>query len=871
MKKIFKIFAVTICMFNTSTYAADFPKFGYVKETDGDPIELATIGIPGASNGERDCSTLSDENGYWRIDDCANLPSNPQLQMSIMGYATETIPLSEYTNSTTTVLSEGQVLEGVTIEGCPTTSEEHPGATDLGRADDGECYPTECDTSRYELKGQPGTNTARCEEKECDVKNGTGEWTGSKNAYKCTPKSCNEGYKKNDDGSACIKLLRECTDAQKKDHPNAAETGVKKGTNPEVCIALECKCGYDLVNEKCVKWPEKKECSASTKPELPKHATGGLMKCNAKGKAFCEVSEGPCNADQLANIEHASAGELKKGECIPTECEAGFKIEKNKCVAEDPKLSEEDSKKKIEELKANAKAMKDKEQSTENKMLGAASMAATGLGAMQAMSAYSEKQADEEAEQAMKAYLATFHCNYGDGKNVQGGEKDVQLPGGNELVDLYAEYVNLANNLKVRKAALDMRPGIESESILDSATSGLYDDVAIGKTSGAFTSLARALMDPNGPDAIAWAKQKADTESKLKTGLVTAGLGAIGGALGNMLINKNAPKENSEAIIEKYEKLKKKTAEVQQVIDNLPKPTCDNFKSQGASGGTYPDCTCSNSDARFFVEQGCVTCNAEFEYNDENECVVVPPANCNLKNHLKTSVCECAENATNTENVCNCNNGYTYSSGKCEKVAQPAAPAPTPSTPASEPQVQTQNQTTTTEVQLEPISFAADATFDSGKSTIKQDAKDSIVKKLEELFKSQKDAATSTDFKINIVGHTDRTKFKNDPDDKKNQQLSENRANAIKALFTQADVKDANITTSGKGSTECTTEKYTKPNDPKCRRVDVTITAKITATQEPEKTNNKQEDKKESGGGLNLNSLKDKLKDVDISKIKNMI
>lgn len=223
----------------------------------------------------------------------------------------------------------------------------------------------------------------------------------------------------------------------------------------------------------------------------------------------------------------------------------------------------------IDELEKNATAMKDKEQSTANKLLGGATMAATGIGAMQAASAYSEQQADKDAETSMKAYLATFHCNYGGGMNIPGGEKEVQLPGGNELIDLYAEYVNLANNLKVRKAALEMRPGIESEAILDSATSGLYDDIAIGKTSGAFTSLARALQDPEGEDAKAWATQKDASAQKLKTGLTVAGIGAVGGAVGNLLINKNSAKENSDNILAKREKLTQTLDEtIKKIIEN---------------------------------------------------------------------------------------------------------------------------------------------------------------------------------------------------------------------------------------------------------------------------------------------------------------
>ena len=220
----------------------------------------------------------------------------------------------------------------------------------------------------------------------------------------------------------------------------------------------------------------------------------------------------------------------------------------------------------LQELQENADAMRAKEQSTENKLLGGATMAATGIGGMQAMSALAEQSADADAEEAMRAYLATFHCNYGGGMNIPGGEKDVQLPGGNELVGLYSEYVNLANDLKVRKNALGMKPGIESESILDSATSGLYDDVAIGKTSGAFTSLARAMMDPNGADAAAWAAQKSDTANKLKTGATMAGIGAVGGAVGNLLINKNAPKENSDELLSKRREI---TSELDNMIATI--------------------------------------------------------------------------------------------------------------------------------------------------------------------------------------------------------------------------------------------------------------------------------------------------------------
>lgn len=208
----------------------------------------------------------------------------------------------------------------------------------------------------------------------------------------------------------------------------------------------------------------------------------------------------------------------------------------------------------VDDLRENATAMRDKEQSTENKLLGAASMGATGIGAMQAMSATAEQSANDAAERDMAAYLATFTCNYGAGKNVRGGETAIELPVGNELIALVAEYKALAADLKIRKVALGMQPGIESETILDSATAGLYDDTAIGKTDGAYTSISRALLDENSDDAAAIAQQKSDTADKKKTGTTMAAVGAIGGTVGNMIINKNAPKERSEEIKNEHSK-----------------------------------------------------------------------------------------------------------------------------------------------------------------------------------------------------------------------------------------------------------------------------------------------------------------------------
>ena len=208
-------------------------------------------------------------------------------------------------------------------------------------------------------------------------------------------------------------------------------------------------------------------------------------------------------------------------------------------------------------LQQEYNAARSREQSLANKILGAAAIGASGIGGMMLASGLSEQQSDADAERAMRAYLATFTCKYGD-KRVNGGAVDVELPGGYELVGLYSEYVALANDLKVRKAALGIKPGIESESILDSATSGLYDDISVGKTSGVYTSLSRALSDPNGADAAAWAAQKEESSKKVTTGATVGGVGAAGGAIGNLIINKDTLQGNKQDKVSDRKSAKKK-------------------------------------------------------------------------------------------------------------------------------------------------------------------------------------------------------------------------------------------------------------------------------------------------------------------------
>lgn len=218
-------------------------------------------------------------------------------------------------------------------------------------------------------------------------------------------------------------------------------------------------------------------------------------------------------------------------------------------------------------LAENANAMRETEQSTANKLLGGASIAATGIGGMQLASAIAENRADDAAERDMAAYLATFHCDYGAGHNIMGGETNIQLPAGDTLLQLRQEFAELAADLKIRKYALELPAGIESDVIMDSATMGLYDDVSLGKTDGAYTSLAQVLSNPDSADATEWAQQRSDTKSQLTTGAVMAGVGIVGGIAGDLLINRDAPQEQSAEIKAEYE-TKKQTQE-QKISDDV--------------------------------------------------------------------------------------------------------------------------------------------------------------------------------------------------------------------------------------------------------------------------------------------------------------
>ena len=595
----------------------------------------------------------------------------------------------------------------------------------------------------------------------------------------CVPDTCNEPQYKltgSGDNATCEDQVDKMCKA-----PKNADSAKYIMENGKLICSPTCKPGFDPVDGKCVAIAG----NCAQKPE------------NAK------------------SAHRAFDAATKTEVCLIDECVSGFhrSDDKKSCVADaKPKLSEEDSKKQIEELRDNAQKMRDKEQSTENKLLGAAAIGTTGIGAMNLMSGAAEQSADDDAERAMRAYLETFRCDYGRGANIRGGDVDIELPGGNDLMPLYNEYRALAAELQVTKNALGMMPGIESETILDKANTGLYDDVGTGITGGAFTSVSRALMDSTGADAAAWAQQKADAEQKTKTGLITTASGIGIGIVGNLALNSGASKKDqTDKILAKYAPLKTLEDNVAQLPDNDPK-TCPT----GATG-TYPNCDCG----------------AKSVYNDNAwTCEECPGDKVALNNK-----CECPDDTqpsdgdkcvtTNVTPQCNTNADYVQydpSTGKCscpegfQKTSNPESPCVCPSETHEVKDDLCVKKNTVTSMQVvesQSIPLPADKLFETGKSTLTSAAQKELAYFAGQFATVTKD---STDpYCIVIVGHTDSTGTR-----AINQKLSNDRAAAVRNVLTSNKIPESNIRTSGVANTECPDKHKVSRDD--CRKVTITVT-----------------------------------------------
>lgn len=223
-----------------------------------------------------------------------------------------------------------------------------------------------------------------------------------------------------------------------------------------------------------------------------------------------------------------------------------------------------------EELQKAYEEAKTREQSFENRALTALTVAATGIGGMELAQGLAEQKADKDAERDMEAYMATFRCEYGNGKSVKGGTTEIELPGGNdpEMMKLRNEYFALAQSLKERKEALGIKPGIESEVVLDKAQMGLYDDENTGITNGAYGSLYRAKMG-NETDQAKIQEMKDTSKKRVVGGAIAVGVGVIGGIVENYAINgKKKVKDLSES---EFNRFVSEQESLQKRMDNIKK------------------------------------------------------------------------------------------------------------------------------------------------------------------------------------------------------------------------------------------------------------------------------------------------------------
>ena len=685
--------------------------------------------------------TTTNEQGEFSID----VPNDDtQLTIRYVGMKTQNLSATQANGQNITLAADTALLDEVTATGCATKSIANAKNV-LYDSSTGKCVPTACESERYTL-----TN------------NRTAQYKTSNNTVASTPDDDCDDCSTITIGDACMDQVgRYCnsTDTNAQD-PKYEWDDTNKRLN---CVVTKCKDHFMLQNGTCV------------------------------------ASDGPCTDAQIAAIEHATKGELKKGKCHVTECESGYEVSKDTCVAiggnckslpanaksgnrqwdktqnqeicivtacrdgykisadnlscteiPQPKLSEADSQARISELRENAQKMRDKEQSTENKLISATGIGATGIGASQALSALSEQRADDRAEDDMRAYLATIKCDYGMGKNISGGETGIELPGGNELAQYVTQYKTLAADLKVRKTALGLAPGIESETIIDAADTGLYDNAATGKTDGAFTSLSRALGDETGADAQAWAQQKADTANKLKTGAIVAGIGVMGGTIANQTVNSGTNKQNkSDEILAKYAPLYK----LERAIASLPTTPIPACPTNDATG-KYPECVCNDTESTY--NQNTNTCDQSITNSTQN-------SNAEINN----------ESPKEKENT----------------STQQTAPEVSASSELPDAITKTINdqKTNTATIRLPAVKL-----FDIGKYELTSDAQTALAQ-----FGTALNDTAWNKCTVDIVGYTDPiggTKI--------NKKLSQNRANAVKNAINTSN-KTIVVHTDGKSNCTC--------------------------------------------------------------------
>lgn len=473
--------------------------------------------------------TTADENGKFTLQ---NVPANAKLKISFTGKTPITIDAQQ---TVAIKLEDSQTNKMKEIVAKSTYTE---GAV---------CAPVD---AKYAQHARGKYN---------ERGNMRGQYKKINDEWKCVPTDCEQDYELKN--NFCVK--KQCTDDQLAEIFAATGTIINNICVPKTCTRPE----YTLKDNKCTKT----KCSAEEIAALKaadKNATTGVWKdgkcipvCNidyildtATNKCVKGTCEDPayemrygecvkvkCTTEDIAAL-NATNGEwdIERQICVATECDEKIYTLKGEICDKIDKRTKEEKEKALQDKQDAYDAAHAKEQSTANKTLTALTTAATGIGGMQLAQGLAEKSADRAAEQDMAAYIATMRCGYADGKSVTAGSDEIELPGANnqELMNLRREYLALAADLKERKNAMGIKPGIESEEILDRATSGLYDDENTGVNGGTYASLYRASALNSETDQALLADQQKSSSNRVKAGAIVAGAGVVGGIVGNAIINR---------------------------------------------------------------------------------------------------------------------------------------------------------------------------------------------------------------------------------------------------------------------------------------------------------------------------------------------
>ena len=222
-------------------------------------------------------------------------------------------------------------------------------------------------------------------------------------------------------------------------------------------------------------------------------------------------------------------------------------------------------------LLGNYREAKARENSTANKMIDAAAIGATGIGASQLFEGMAEKSADTASAQAIAAYTASIKCAIPGTSvmNIKNGDNGI-APIPSKFTSLKGQMNTIVANLTNARSALGQQPGIEAQFV---DKTSLYNYGENGQ--GGFKS------------TLDTAQQRLDSGAAQKlidSGTKTAAVGLGIGVVGNLLVNDIAPKLG-QGDVTKYGSQKVTASDFKKTFTNI-----QNFYNVKCIGVTNAAC-----------------------------------------------------------------------------------------------------------------------------------------------------------------------------------------------------------------------------------------------------------------------------------------